>query len=182
VSLVILDRDGVINHDSPDYIKSPDEWIPIEGSLEAIARLHHAGARVVIATNQSAVGRRLMDMDALNRIHERMHRQLAEVGGVVEAIFFCPHSPSAKCHCRKPNTGMLEAIAERLRVDLAGVPMVGDSDRDLVVARRAGARPMLVRTGKGAETLASAPTPSSLEVFDDLSAAADSIIAEMRQR
>lgn len=182
MNLVILDRDGVINHDSPDYIKSPEEWVPIDGSLEAIARLHHAGIRVVVATNQSAVGRKLMDMDALNRIHERMHRQLAEVGGVVEAIFFCPHSPSANCVCRKPGTGMLDAIGERLRVDLEGVPMVGDSERDLVAARKVGARPMLVRTGKGAETLANAPSPWSLETFDNLAAAADSIIAEIRNQ
>lgn len=180
MSLVILDRDGVINHDSPDYIKSPDEWTPIDGSLEAIARLHHAGFRVVVATNQSAVGRKLMDMDALNRIHERMHRQLAEVGGVVEAIFFCPHAPSAGCECRKPGIGMLEAIAERLRVDLDGVPMVGDSDRDLVAARKVGARAMLVRTGKGTETLANSPNPAGLEVYDDLASAADGIMTQLR--
>lgn len=182
MSLVILDRDGVINHDSPEYIKSADEWVPIDGSLEAIARLHHAGFRVVVATNQSAVGRKLMDMDALNRIHERMHRQLAEVGGVVEAIFFCPHAPSADCACRKPGTGMLEAIGERLRIDLEGVPMVGDSERDLVAARKVGARAMLVRTGKGTETLANTPNPTGLEVFDDLASAADNIIAEMRHQ
>lgn len=175
-----MDRDGVINHDSPDYIKSPEEWFPIEGSLEAIARLHHAGIRVVIATNQSAVGRKLMDMDALNRIHEHMFRQLAEVGGVVEAIFFCPHSPSAGCACRKPGIGMLEAISERLRIDLEGVPMIGDSERDLIAARKVGARAILVRTGKGTETLANTPSPSTLEVYDDLAAATNTIIAEMR--
>src|SRR4249919_2394740 len=124
VKLIVLDRDGVINHDSAQFIKSPDEWRPIPGSLEAIARLNHAGFRVVIATNQSGIGRGLFDMATLNAIHEKMHRALAQVGGRIDALFYCPHSEESKCECRKPKTAMLQEIGVRLGVDLAGVPAI----------------------------------------------------------
>src|SRR5690606_15356620 len=128
--LVILDRDGVINEDSDAYIKSPDEWIPIPGSLEAIARLNRAEYRVVVASNQSGLARGLFDADTLSRIHEKMHRALADVGGAVDAVFFCPHGPDDECDCRKPRPGLLQDIARRLNVSLRGVPAVGDSLRD----------------------------------------------------
>ena len=146
--LIILDRDGVINHDSDQFIKSPDEWRPIPGSLEAVARLNHAGYRVVVATNQSGVGRGLLDITMLNSIHERMHKALAQVGGRVDAIFFCPHSADAQCECRKPRPGMLVEIGRRFGVDMTGVPCIGDSPRDLACAEVVGAQPMLVLTGK----------------------------------
>jgi D-glycero-D-manno-heptose 1,7-bisphosphate phosphatase len=177
VTLVILDRDGVINHDSINYIKSPDEWLPIEGALQAIARLNHAGFRVVIATNQSGLSRKLYDIEMLNRIHEKMQRQLSEVGGTVEAVFFCPHSEKDHCECRKPKPGMLLEIGERLRVSMEGVPVIGDSPRDLEAARAAGARPILVRTGNGAETEAQL-ADEKVEVFDNLPAAVNALIAE----
>src|SRR6187399_3074208 len=118
VKLIVLDRDGVINHDSPNFIKSPDEWRPIPGSLEAIARLNHAGFRVVVATNQSGVGRGLLDIATLNAIHEKLHRALAQVGGRLDAIFYCPHTGDSHCECRKPRPGMLEEIGRRFNVDM----------------------------------------------------------------
>jgi D-glycero-D-manno-heptose 1,7-bisphosphate phosphatase len=131
MKLVILDRDGVINHDSDQFIKSPDEWKPIPGSLEAIARLSQAGYRVVVATNQSGVGRGLFDMATLNAIHDKMHKAVMHAGGRIDAIFFCPHAADADCNCRKPRSGMIEAIAERYNVELGEVPAIGDSLRDL---------------------------------------------------
>ena len=169
--LVILDRDGVINVDRPDHVKSPDEWAPIPGSLEAITRLNQAGYRVVVATNQSGVGRGLLDIETLNLVHVRMLRQLAEVGGTIESIFFCPHTPRDRCPCRKPRPGLLLDIAERLRVPLAEVPVVGDRARDLEAAVRAGGRPVLVLTGNGESTAKTGPLPpgttthASLESF-----------------
>lgn len=177
MKLVILDRDGVINEDSPDFIKSPEEWIPIPGSLDAIGRLSRAGWRVVVVTNQSGIGRRLFDIERLNRIHDRMHRQLAEVGGRIDAIFICPCLPRAGCPCRKPAPGMLEALTERLHVPLASVPFIGDRASDLEAARAGGARPWLVRTGSGTATEASAADLSDVRVFDNLAAAADALIA-----
>lgn len=153
MSLIILDRDGVINHDSDDYIKSPDEWIPIDGSLEAIARLNRHGYRVVVATNQSGVGRGLFTIETLFDIHKKMYRALAEVGGTIDGIFFCPHTPRQECSCRKPKPGLLLEIETRLGVSMSGVPAVGDSMRDLEAARAIGAAPVLVRTGKGERTL-----------------------------
>jgi D-glycero-D-manno-heptose 1,7-bisphosphate phosphatase len=171
VNLVILDRDGVINYDSDEYIKSPAEWRPIPGSLEAIARLNRAGYRVVVATNQSGVGRGLFDIETLNAVHARMRAHLTEVGGSIDAIFFCPHRPQDDCACRKPRPGMLREIAARLRVTLEGVPAIGDSWRDVDAARAAGARPILVRTGKGEQALAERAPPPDLPVYDDLAAA-----------
>ena len=175
--LVILDRDGVINFDSDEYVKSPAEWRPIPGSLEAIAQLNRAGYRVVVATNQSGVGRGLFDIETLNAIHERMRAQLGEVGGSIDAIFFCPHRPQDDCACRKPKPGLLLDIAARLRVSLVGVPVIGDSRGDVESALAAGGRPILVRTGKGLRTLAEHGNPEDVPVYDDLAAAVADLLA-----
>lgn len=176
--LVILDRDGVINHDSEQFIKTPEEWRPIPGSLEAIASLNQAGFRVVVASNQSGVGRGLIDMSTLNAIHAKMHAMLARAGGRVEAVFFCPHAADSRCACRKPKPGLLLEIALRYHVDLKGVPVIGDSLRDLQAARAVGAAPVLVRTGKGNLTLATGGLPEDTRIFDDLAAAARALLAE----
>jgi D-glycero-D-manno-heptose 1,7-bisphosphate phosphatase len=170
MKLVVLDRDGTINHDSDHYIKSPAEWKPIKGSLEAIAQLTQNGYRVVVATNQSGIARGLFDMATLNAIHDTMHRALALAGGRIDAVFFCPHAADANCECRKPNPGMLQEIGRRLNVELAGVPMVGDSLRDLQAAAAAGAQPVLVLTGKGRKTQKEGGLPEGTRVFQDLAA------------
>ena len=177
MKLVILDRDGVINLDRDDYIKSPEEWKPIAGSLEAIARFTQAGFRVVVATNQSGVGRGLFDMTTLNAVHDKMHKAVNQLGGRIDAVFFCPHAQDAGCACRKPQPGMLLAIAERFNVVLAGVPAIGDSLRDLQAASAAGARPILVLTGKGEQTLMSGGLPEGTEIHQDLAAAALALAA-----
>ncbi len=177
MQLVILDRDGVINQDSDGYVKSPAEWHPIPGSLDAIARLSRAGYRVVVATNQSGIGRGLFDVETLNAIHDRMKGQLAELGGSIDAIFFCPHRPEDDCACRKPKPGLLLEIASRLRVPLTGVPAIGDSLRDVESAVAAGARPILVRTGKGHRTLAEKGPLPGVEVFDDLGAVVSHLLS-----
>ncbi len=141
MKLIILDRDGVINQDSDAFVKSPDEWIPIPGSLEAIGRLSHAGWRVVVASNQSGIARGLFSMETLGAIHTRMRQAVAEAGGRIDAIFFCPHGPDEACACRKPLPGMLYDIAHRMDVHLDGVPLVGDSLRDLQAAAAAGCTP-----------------------------------------
>ncbi len=148
--LIILDRDGTINEDRDDFVKSPEEWIPIAGSLEAIARLNHAGWHVVVATNQSGLGRGLFDTTMLNAVHTKMNQALAHVGGRVDAVFFCPHGPSEGCLCRKPLPGLFNLIGERYGVALGDVPVVGDSLRDLQAGVAAGCVPHLVRTGKSA--------------------------------
>jgi D-glycero-D-manno-heptose 1,7-bisphosphate phosphatase len=170
MKLVILDRDGTINHDSDQYIKSPAEWKPIKGSLEAIARLTQAGWRVVVATNQSGIGRGLFDMAALNAIHDTMHRAVHQAGGRIDAIFFCPHAGDSNCDCRKPKPGMLLEIARRMNVELDGVPMVGDSLRDLQAAAAAGAKPVLVLTGKGKKTRDAGGLPAGTAIFPTLAA------------
>jgi D-glycero-D-manno-heptose 1,7-bisphosphate phosphatase len=175
--LVILDRDGVINRDSEQFIKSPDEWRPIPGSLEAIARLNHAGFRVVVATNQSGIGRGLFDMATLNAIHEKMHRALALVGGRIDALFYCPHTSESQCDCRKPKTAMLQEIGMRLGVDLTGVPSIGDSVRDLQAAEAVGAQPILVLTGFGEKTLRDVKFPKVTVIFPDLAFAASALLA-----
>jgi D-glycero-D-manno-heptose 1,7-bisphosphate phosphatase len=149
MKLVILDRDGTINVDSDEYVKSADEWVPLPGALEAIARLNHAGWHVAIASNQSGLGRGLFDVAALNAMHAKMHKQLAALGGRIDAVFFCPHAPEDQCGCRKPAPGLFQQIGERFGVDLAGVPAVGDSARDLQAGAAAGCEPHLVLTGKG---------------------------------
>jgi D-glycero-D-manno-heptose 1,7-bisphosphate phosphatase len=180
MKLVILDRDGVINEDSDAYIKSPEEWQPIAGSLEAIARLNQSGFRVVVATNQSGLGRGLFDMSALNAMHAKMHRALASVGGKVDAVFVCPHTPDEACSCRKPLPGLFEQIAKRYDIDLAHTPMVGDSHRDLAAGVAAGCTVILVRTGKGAATEKRDDLPAGTPVFDNLAAAVDFIATEPR--
>lgn len=175
--LIVLDRDGVINHDSDQFIKTPDEWRPIPGSLEAIARLHHASYRVVVATNQSGIARGLLDMATLNAIHEKMHRALALAGGRIDALFYCPHTADALCECRKPKCGMLKEIGVRFGVDMSGVPVVGDSLRDLQCADVVGAQPMLVLTGKGERTLREGNFPKNTVIFPDLAFAASALLA-----
>ncbi len=150
---VILDRDGVINYDSDTYIKSPDEWQAIPGSLEAIARLTQAQYRVIVITNQSGIARKLFTLDTLTQIHRKMHQQLSNIGGVVEAIFFCPHNAEDKCKCRKPCPGLFHEFANRLDAPLAEICAVGDSLRDLQAATVSGAKPVLVMTGKGQKTI-----------------------------
>jgi D-glycero-D-manno-heptose 1,7-bisphosphate phosphatase len=172
MKLVILDRDGVINHDSDQFIKNPEEWRPIEGSLAAIARFNHAGFRVVVATNQSGIGRGLFDMATLNAIHDKMHRAVAQHGGRIDAVFYCPHPADSTCSCRKPRPGMLTEIAARYHTDLSGLPAIGDALRDLEAAAAVGAVPVLVRTGKGKQTEAAGQLPVGTTIFDDLSAVA----------
>jgi D-glycero-D-manno-heptose 1,7-bisphosphate phosphatase len=178
--LIILDRDGVINHDSDEFIKSPAEWQPIPGSLEAIARLTQGGYRVVVATNQSGIARGLLSLDDLAAIHEKMHRLLSEQGGVIEAVFFCPHGPDDGCDCRKPRPGLFRDIAHRLEQDLDGVPAVGDSLRDLQAAQAVGANPILVKTGKGERTLANGEGLDGIPVFSDLAAVADHLLESVQ--
>ena len=151
MKLVILDRDGTINVQSDDFIKSAEEWLPLPGALEAIAQLNHAGWHVVVASNQSGLGRGLFDVAALNAMHAKLHKQLAAVGGRIDAIFYCPHSPEEKCNCRKPLPGLFEQIGDRYGLSLKHVPTVGDNLRDLQAAVAAGCEPHLVLTGKGAQ-------------------------------
>jgi D-glycero-D-manno-heptose 1,7-bisphosphate phosphatase len=166
--LVILDRDGVINVDSDAFIKSPDEWVAIPGSLEAIARLNQAGYRVAIASNQSGIGRGLFDMAALNAMHEKMNRAAAAVGGRIDAVFFCPHTHEDDCECRKPKPGMLQQIVERFEIDPEVTPVVGDSLRDLQAGAALGFATHLVLTGKGQKTLAEGNLPPNTKVHADL--------------
>ncbi len=175
--LIVLDRDGVINQDSDQFIKSPEEWRVVPGSLEAIARLNHAGYRVVVATNQSGIGRGLFDMAMLNTIHEKMHKALAHVGARLDAVFFCPHTADARCDCRKPKPGMLAEIGRRFNMELTGVPCVGDSLRDLQAAEAAGAQPILVLTGKGEKTLRDGNFPRNTVIFPDLAFAVSALLA-----
>lgn len=177
MKLIILDRDGVINVYSDQFIKSPDEWKPIPGSLEAIARLTREGWRVVVATNQSGLARGLFEMATLNAIHAKMHKAVMQAGGRIEAVFFCPHSADMECDCRKPKTGLFVEIAVRYGKDLRGVPVVGDSLRDLQVADSVDAWPLLVKTGKGKKTLAAGGLPKNTTVFTDLTEAVDQLLA-----
>lgn len=172
MKLVILDRDGVINYDSDACIKSPEEWKPIPGSLEAIAHFSQAGYRVVVATNQSGIGRGLLDMVTLNAINDKMYKAAIQAGGRIDAMFFCPHTHSDKCRCRKPATGMFREISERFGLGLTGVPAIGDSLRDLQAAAEVGAIPVLVLTGKGKVTQAEDQLPQDTRIFPDLAAAA----------
>ncbi len=177
MKLVILDRDGVINEDSDAYIKSPSEWIPIPGSLEAIARLKAAGYTVAVATNQSGLARGLYDTPALEAIHRKMAVLLASMDGTVDVLEYCPHGPEAGCDCRKPRPGMLVRIGKRLGVSLQRVPAVGDSLRDLQAAADVGAQPILVRTGKGERTLAGGHLPAGTLVYADLAAVVEALLA-----
>ena len=182
MSLVILDRDGVINHDSDTHIKSPDEWRPISGSLEAIARLCRAEYKIVIATNQSGIARRLFGIDTLNRIHSRMLDHVRKKGGAIDAIFFCPHDAGDGCVCRKPKPGMLLDIAKRLKTTLHGVPFVGDSVSDLHAAIDAGAQPVLLLSGKNeldlipGQRITANTALSDVPVFQNLAAFTDAFL------
>jgi D-glycero-D-manno-heptose 1,7-bisphosphate phosphatase len=175
MKLVILDRDGTINEDSDQYIKSPEEFHPIEGSLEAIARLTQAGYRVVVATNQSGIARGLFDTATLVAMHAKLQRLVAQAGGRIDAFFFCPHAADAACECRKPQPGMLAEVARRFNVSLKDVYMVGDARRDVEAAAAAGAKPVLVLTGKGGKTQAEGNLPPGTVVFDDLAAFAEQL-------
>jgi len=180
MKLLILDRDGTVNEDSADYVKSPEEWMPLPGALEAIARLNHAGWHVVIASNQSGLGRGLFDVSTLNAMHAKMHLLLGQVGGRVDAVFYCPHAPEAGCRCRKPEPGLFEQIGERYGIDLHGVPVLGDTVNDALAAVAAGCEPHLVLTGKGAAYRGrSLPDnfPKGTQVHADLAAFADFLIA-----
>ena len=172
MKLVILDRDGTINQDSDQYIKSPAEWKPIPGSLEAIARLTQGGWRIAVATNQSGIARGLFDMSTLNAIHAELHRAVSQAGGRIDAIFFCPHAADSNCECRKPRPGLLREIASRFGVDLENVPMIGDSMRDVAAAAAAGAQPWLVLTGNGRKTRDAGGLPPGTEIAADLAAIA----------
>jgi len=178
LKLIVLDRDGVINHDSDQFIKSPEEWRPIPGSLEAIARLNQAGYRVVVATNQSGVGRGLFGMTTPTEIHEKMFKALNLVGGRIDAVFYCPHAADSHCDCRKPKPGMLHQIGLRFGVSMDDVPAIGDGLRDLQAAQAAGARPILVLTGKGEKTLTAGDLPPGTIVFPDLAFAVTALLAE----
>ncbi len=176
--LVILDRDGVINHDSDQFIKSPAEWRPLPGAIEAIARLHQNGFRVVVATNQSGIGRGLFDMTTLNAINDKMMEMVFRQGGRIDAIFFCPCTAEQHCHCRKPDTGMFEDIAARFDVTLEGVPAIGDSLRDLEAAAKVGCQPILVLTGKGQKTQEKETLPTGTRIFADLATTVKALIAD----
>ncbi len=177
MKLVILDRDGVINRYSEHFIKSPEEWEPLPGSLDAIARLNGAGYRVAVATNQSGIERGLIDMATLNAIHSKMLKAVQQAGGRIDVIHYCPHSASAGCRCRKPSPGMLLDIGQRLGVALSQTPAIGDSLRDMQAAAAAGARPVLVRTGRGRETEQCGQLPHGTVIHDDLPAAVEAILS-----
>ena len=183
MALVILDRDGVINFDSDNYIRSLGDWSPIPGSIEAIASLSRAGYRVAVATNQSGLGRGYFDLDDLEAIHARLNQLVVEAGGELAGIFYCPHLPDAGCECRKPAVGLVRAIERELGESAHGAPFVGDSLKDLQAARAAGCLPMLVKTGKGEGTLATLKgdspgleNPDDVPVFENLAAACRSIL------
>ncbi len=187
MKLVVLDRDGTINEDRDDYVKSPDEWVPLPGALEAIARLNHNGWHTVVATNQSGIGRGLFDMATLNAMHIKMHQMLAVHGGRVDAVFFCPHVAEDACECRKPLPGLFQQIGVRFAVDLREVPVVGDTLRDLQAGVAAGCEPHLVRTGKAAPALMSDAQLAALvaqvpgtRVHESLAAFAEWLIARER--
>lgn len=176
--LIVLDRDGVINEDSDDYVKSPDEWIPIPGSMDAIARLNRGGYRVVVATNQSGIARGLFDLETLSAMHKKMHDLANAAGAHIDGIFFCPHGPEDKCNCRKPKSGLFQEISARLGMELQGVPVVGDSLRDLQAGALEGCKPFLVKTGKGKKTWESKKEelPEGTVVLADLAAVAAHLV------
>ncbi|SFI48934.1 D-glycero-beta-D-manno-heptose 1,7-bisphosphate 7-phosphatase [Nitrosomonas sp. Nm34] len=176
MKLIILDSNGVINEVSQTFITSLEEWKPIPGSLEAISRLTQAGYRVIIATNQSGIGRGLLDMTTFNAINDKMFKAVHHAGGRIDALFFCPHTEQDKCHCRKPETGMFQEIMQRYSTDLKGVPAVGDSLRDLQAAVEVEAIPILVLTGKGEMTHANGNLPEGTQIFADLASVVDTLV------
>lgn len=189
MKLIILDRDGVINHDRDDYVKSADECVPIEGSIEAIVRLNKAGFTVVVATNQAGLAKGKFELDDLEAMHEKITGLVEEQGGELGGIFYCPHHPDDKCKCRKPMPGMLDAIEAEFNTSVESSYFIGDSLRDLQAAITKACKPVLVRTGNGIKTLAQladaklqtdAPllSPDQVQVFDNLATAVDFILAE----
>lgn len=176
--LVVLDRDGVINQESPDFIRTPAEWLPLPGSLEAIARLSRSGWLVAVATNQSGVGRGIITAQNLAAIHADMTQAIEAAGGALAGIFVCPHRPDEGCDCRKPRAGLLRQIEKRLGLSLTGRPVIGDSARDLQAAAAVGALPVLVRTGNGTATERSVQLPEGTRIFADLAAVADWLLSE----
>ena len=178
MTLIILDRDGVINEDSDDYIKSVNEWRPLPGSIDAIARLSKAGYTVAVATNQSGISRGYFDEVELALMHQKMCDLVEESGGHIAGVFYCPHGPEDGCHCRKPKTGLLEQIACEFGVSVEGCPFIGDSAKDLLCAKVAGCLPVLVKTGKGSATIAesSADELDGVRVVEDLAAYVDAIL------
>ncbi len=177
--LVILDRDGVINTDSPHYIKSPEEWHPIPGSLEAIARLNQAGFLVAVATNQSGVARGFYSLETLEKIHQKMQTECAQYGGTIEAIFFCAHGPEEGCDCRKPKPGLYHQIARHFNVDLkeTAIPAIGDSLRDLEAAKASGCLPVLVLTGNGKKTQQNLPPEfNAIPIYGNLALAVEALL------
>ncbi len=178
MKLIILDRDGVINEDSDEYIKSPEEFIPIPGSLEAIARLNHAGYRVAIISNQSGIARKYFNTETLQSIHEKLRGLLADIGGHIDTILYCPHGPDDQCNCRKPKTGLFDELKNRLHIRFDNTIAVGDSLRDLQAAKAVGAKPVLVKTGKGLRTLQNDPVPKNIPVYDNLAKVVNDLLAK----
>ena len=172
MKLIILDRDGVINQDRDDFVKSANEWVPLPGSMDAVAFLSEAGYTVAVATNQSGIGRGLFTMQELTEMHNKMHKMVQQAGGVIDGVWFCPHTAAADCGCRKPKSGMVLDILDRFNAKAENTYMVGDSLRDLQAVAGAGGKPVLVLTGKGKKTLAehAAELPEGTQVFDDLMA------------
>jgi len=179
--LVVVDRDGVINYDRPDFVKTVDEWQPLPGSLEGLALLTQAGFTIAVASNQSGLGRGLFDLATLEAIHEKMRNAVEALGGRIELVAYCPHRPEEHCLCRKPLPGLMLTIADELSLPLAGAPCIGDSERDIIAAGRAGARPILVLTGNGEQALAALDESGGIEVFPDLLAAARALAEEVER-
>ena len=180
MKLVILDRDGTINEERAEFVESPEDWRPLPGALEAVAKLNHAGWHVVVASNQAGLGRGLFEVAMLNAIQAKMHKMLAAVGARVDAVFYCPHAPDEACHCRKPKPGLFEQIGERYGIELFGTPSVGDAVEDLVAGVAAGCEPHLVLTGQGAAYRGHAlpqAFPQGTLVHEDLAAFAEFLIA-----
>jgi len=173
---VLVDRDGVINHDSHDFIKSPEQWQPIDGSLAAIALLNRHGFEVIVITNQSGLARGLFDQNTLDAIHAKMQQLLANEGGAISKIYICPHGPDSDCNCRKPKPGLLQAFSQDFNTRLEEVVFIGDALRDIQAATAAGAKPLLVKTGKGQQTLNDNPH-LNIPVFEDLYDAAKYLIS-----
>ena len=176
MKLIVLDDKGVINEVNDPFIQTPEQWIPIPGSLEAIAKLTHQGYRVIVATNQSGIGRGLLDMDTFNAINNKLFKALQAAGGYLDALFFCPHAQHDHCRCRKPEIGLFKEIIQRYSTDLKGVPVVGDSLKDLQAASSVGATPILVLTENGQKTQAAGHLPVGTQIYPDLASVANALL------
>lgn len=176
MSLIILGRDGVLNELSPNEIRTPDDWIPIPGSLEAVAKLSQNGYRVVLATNQAGITEGRFTIEDVNAIHKKLYTHLSQLNGVIEAIFYCPHAADQGCDCRKPQPGLFEKIRQRLRVPLTNVPCIGDRSNHILAGLQVGGSPMLVRTGEGQNTIDKGEIPEGIPVFDNLAEAVDVLL------